>query len=115
MLGGDGFCLPHHAQHVQPRNFFMSSSDQPRGAAPPSAPGISRRPRAPRRDVDAVEVAADADVIDAGDLPDVIDVVGDELIVAFGSGCDFRYSFDAGLDGLHVARVRVLQLVRCSA
>ena len=43
--------------------------------------------------VKAFEIRAEADVIDAGDFADVVDVIGDVLHVAgSGSGCSLRQS-----------------------
>src|SRR6476660_7768032 len=74
----DFFHLPHRAQDVEAEDFlqvvlFVSPAKQFSGQH-----GI-------RRDVlhalhdrrNPVEVAAETDVIDSGDLPDVIDVIGD--------------------------------------
>jgi hypothetical protein len=62
---------------LRPASFFNCSSECRDGAARRRASGSRRRWRADGSGGDAVEVAADADVILAGDLHHVLDVVGD--------------------------------------
>src|SRR5436309_7486726 len=72
------FRLPHDAQDVESENFAEIGFRVP-------APEKLRRERRILRDIveslhrlrDAVEVASDADVIDAGDLADVIHMIRD--------------------------------------
>ena len=62
---------------LPPASFARSSSLQPRRMSSANRCGIlRRRPPAPPASLDAVEVAADADVVDARHLAHVLDVVG---------------------------------------
>ena len=74
---GHCFRLLHHAQHVQAGKLFqfvvrVSAADQ----LFEELRIVGDAFESGRRRGDAVEVAADADVIGAGDLHDVLDVIG---------------------------------------
>ena len=79
-VAGDGLDVAHDAEVLPRASWATSSSVQPRSRERGDEPRVAADVLEPDREgVGAVVVAADADVVDAGDLAHVLEV-GDDLL-----------------------------------